>query len=61
MGQMHLLDETLAAIRRKKSLYNKKLKTVRDIEARNELREKIKILSEDETRILEQLKYDEVF
>ena len=61
MGQETLLDETLAAIRRKKKLYIKRLSEVHTIEDRNRLKEKINILSEDESKILEQLKYDEVF
>lgn len=61
MGQETLLDETLAAIRRKKKLYIKRLGEVHTIEDRNRLKEKINILSDDESKILEQLKYDEVF
>lgn len=58
MGQETLLDETLAAIRRQKQLYKRKLENVHTIEDRNRLKDDIRILAEEESRILKQLKYD---
>lgn len=58
MGQETLLDETLAAIRRQKQLYKRKLENVHTIEDRNRLKDDIRILAEEESRILNQLKYD---
>lgn len=58
MGQETLLDETLAAIRRQKQLYKRKLENVHTIEDRNRLKDDICILAEEESRILNQLKYD---
>ena len=52
MGQETLLDETLAAIRKRK------LENVHTIEDRNRLKDDICILAEEESRILNQLKYD---
>ena len=58
MGQETLLDETLAVIRRQKQLYKRKLENVHTIEDRNRLKDDICILAEEESRILNQLKYD---
>lgn len=56
MGQMNQLDETLAIIRRQKSLYKKRLENVHTIDARNRLKEDIDALSEEESKLLDQLK-----
>lgn len=58
MGQETPLDEILAAIRRQKQLYKRKLENVHTIEDRNRLKDDIRILAGVESRILNQLKYD---
>lgn len=61
MGQRNQLEMMLAAIRRKKSLYRRKLDEVHSIDGRNQLKKDIDSLSREEEKILGQLKYDEVF
>ena len=53
---MNQLDETLAVIRRQKTLYKKRLENVHTIDARNRLKEDIDALSEEESKLLDQLK-----
>ena len=61
MGQRNQLEMMLAAIRRKKSIYKKRLESVHSIDGRNQLKKDIDSLSREEEKILGQLKYDEVF
>lgn len=58
MGQINVQEETLAAIRRKKSVYIKNLENLEGLsaETKAQLEEKINILNEEESRILGQLK-----
>ena len=61
MGQRNELEMTLAAIRRKKQLYKKNLNLIgMTDERRARLKDDIKLLSEEEQKILEQLN-DEIF
>lgn len=61
MGQVNQLEETLAAIRRKKKVLIKNLDLIGlSDEMKNNLKRDIEILSVEEKKILDQLKYDEV-
>ena len=60
MGQVNQLEETLAAIRRKKKVLIKNLDLIGlSDEMKNNLKRDIEILSVEEKKILDQLKYDE--
>lgn len=52
MGQINLVEETLAAIRRKKKLYIKELECMHTIDERNEIKKVIDLLSVEEEKIL---------
>jgi len=61
MGQVNQLEETLAVIRRKKKVLIKNLDLIGlSDEMKNNLKRDIEILSVEEKKILDQLKYDEV-
>lgn len=61
MGQVNQLEETLAVIRRKKKVLIKNLDLIGlSDEMKNNLKKDIEILSVEEKKILDQLKYDEV-
>lgn len=57
MGQRNELEMTLAAIRRKKSVYIKNLENLEGLSAemKQQLDENIQILDEEERKILEQM------
>ena len=60
MGQVNQLEETLAVIRRKKKVLIKNLDLIGlSDEMKNNLKRDIEILSVEEKKILDQLKYDE--
>ena len=62
MGQVNQLEETLAAIRRKKRVLIKNLDLMGlSDEMKNKIMDDISILSDEEKNILDQLKYDEVY
>ena len=58
MGQRNQLEQTLAAIRRRKAVYIKNLENLEGLSAemKQQLEENIGILNEEENRILGQLK-----
>ena len=61
MGQVNQLEETLAVIRRKKKVLIKNLDLIGlSDEMKNNLKRDIEILSVEEKKILDQLKYDEL-
>ena len=57
MGQRNELEMTLAAIRRRKSVYKKNLENLEGLSAemKQQLDENIQILNEEERKILEQM------
>ena len=57
MGQRNQLEQMLAAIRRKKSVYAKNLENLDGLstEMKQQLEENIQVLKEEEKKILEQM------
>lgn len=52
---MNQLNQTLASIRRQKSLYEKKISETKDAQEQYTLSKKIMVLEEEESKILKEL------